>query len=192
MPHFTAKNAAMYAKKGNEIRWSEESRESHKNSKIIAAQEELTKSLANASESFREMTLNRVRRQIKLLLDKIDCTLDRRNIEAKEMQELTNALFKLEAVEQKLSGRAAPGTLRPTSKSNKYPEVVPRFSVIHEDEPEPATPVVTNVPQNVPQCSTDVPQPPIVASSVEQLTQETARVDDNSQSISGDWTQVLF
>lgn len=69
-----------------------------------------------AEDDFREVAKLRVREQFKKLQDKIDDVLDRRELDVKAMRDLADASLKLESIEQKLSGRAGPGTLKPSNK----------------------------------------------------------------------------
>lgn len=71
-----------------------------------------------AELSFRNQVANRVRNQIHAIQAKIDDQLNKPALDSKVLKELTEALARLETIEQKLSGRASPGALRPRSEKS--------------------------------------------------------------------------
>lgn len=81
-----------------------------------------------AELSFRNQVANRVRNQIHAIQAKIDDQLNQAVLDSKVLKELTEALARLETIEQKLSGRASPGALRPRSE---------KTSRSRPSEPEP-------------------------------------------------------
>lgn len=91
-----------------------------------------TNDLHDDAESFRGKATLRVREHIERLQERIDDLLDRRDLDVKAMRDLADAVLKLEQIEQKLSGRAGPGNLRPIAQqkpmrraSVPYPEPIP-------------------------------------------------------------------
>ena len=145
---FTKENAAIYAKRGNEIRWSPEYRmkadqQPEAETPIIPAITPETR-----TDEFREQTLKRVREHLNLLQDKADDILSKRDMDMKEMRDLAVAIKEIEGIEQRLSGRPGPGNLRPMApkpakRQSSYPEPVPQFDVIHESAPVPVPQVVS-------------------------------------------------
>lgn len=74
---------------------------------------------SSPEDDFRKETLARVREHLKALSAKMDAELDKPKINTKSLRDLTDAISKLETVEQRLSNRPAPGSLRPTSDKPK-------------------------------------------------------------------------
>lgn len=84
-----------------------------------AKAEALAKHASNTlsdSEAFREQRAVRAREHMRLLQEKIDAELAKAKPDTKALRELSDTLAKFELVEQKLSGRASPGSLRPSSR----------------------------------------------------------------------------
>lgn len=69
--------------------------------------------------TFQARTLARVRIQIAAIQQKIDKQLAMPTTDSKIVKELMDAFSRLEIAEQKLSGRAAPGSLRPSTKGKR-------------------------------------------------------------------------
>ncbi len=125
MPKFTRENAAIYAKKGNDVRWSQEHRAKQPRDTIPTEYAEI------------------VKYRVRGILDK---TLDRFDDEddANKIDRLASAVAKLAELDRQLSGRPLPGTLRPVVKARekwsdlelpKAPE--PVLAPAPDDAPEP-------------------------------------------------------
>ena len=69
--------------------------------------------------NFTEKTLARVRLQMASIQTKLEEHLAKPVLDSKAFKELTEAFSRLEIAEQKLSGRHAPGSYRPTTKSSR-------------------------------------------------------------------------
>lgn len=111
------------------------------------------------AEMFRRETTVRARGQFRRLQDKIDALLDCRDLDVKAMRDLADASLKLESIEQKLSGRAGPGTLKPTNRPQ-------RAQTSSLDSPEPASSVV-HTPSNSVPIQAEVGQDTQVAQPIE-------------------------
>ncbi len=115
---FTRENAAECARKSHE---PDSARFLPKPEKIPAPiiEESCTDDALHDAEKFRHEAKLRTREQFRKLQDKIDDVLDRRELDVKAMRDLADASLKLESVEQRLSGRPLPGTLKPSSAPTK-------------------------------------------------------------------------
>ncbi len=78
-----------------------------------------TATLDPDASSFQAKTLARVRLQMQAVQTKLDDLLTARDFDSKAFKELTEAFSRLEVADQKLSGRAAPGSLRPSTKGKR-------------------------------------------------------------------------
>jgi hypothetical protein len=129
--------ASELGKRGNKIRW-----EAWRANKIAEEAKESAGEPASepkegiAEGEFRETAKNRAREHMSKLQDKIDEVLDKRDLDVKAMRDLADAVLKLEQVEQRLSGRPLPGTLKPTNKPVK--RVTQSFEPAPEIEPSAA------------------------------------------------------
>lgn len=133
MPLFNKENAASMGSKGAKLRWDKE---------LAAEQRRLTAlPLAKiAEDDFKNEVLGRVRKQLRLLLDKADVILEKRDMDMKEMRDLGVAIKDLESVEARLSNRPAPGNLRPVAQTKRqsrssFPEPSPVEYVIESTTP---------------------------------------------------------
>ncbi len=119
-PFFTKENAKEFAVKAVETR------------KQLAEERRLTlEALRNPTDDFREDMVKSTRAQIRLIASKIDKELERSTIDSKVIKELSETMTRLEAIEQKLSMRSGPGTLKPSNKPQK-----PRSSAQSAPEPQ--------------------------------------------------------
>lgn len=82
----------------------------------------------NGPQTFRDLSAARTREQMEQIQAKIGEQLNKPVLDSKVLKELTEALARLETIEQKLSGRASPGALRPRSE---------KASRSRPSEPEP-------------------------------------------------------
>lgn len=112
---FTAETAAFYAKKSHE---PDSARFTPKPANGDKAKPAET-IVVPAIDDFRSKVLARTRKQMAMIQKKMEEQLNKDVLDSKVLKELTEAFARLETVEQKLSGRASPGSLRPTSKRDK-------------------------------------------------------------------------
>lgn len=103
MPLFTRENASEMARRGNLARWSRP-----------PAPREPPRQLATtdplAADSYREQRIQITRQHIELLDQKLaECE------SPKDYKAIADAIYRLQEVEAKLSGRPNPGTLKPSS-----------------------------------------------------------------------------
>ncbi len=112
---FTSANAAEMAAKAHE------SRRLH-----AEALRNSLEAARNPSEDFRADALKSVRAQMRLILGRIDKELEKAVLDTKVLRELGATVTKFEAMEQKLSMRAGPGSLKPAApKSPKTGNFAP-------------------------------------------------------------------
>ncbi len=107
-PFFTKENAKEFAVKAVETR------------KQLAEERRLTlEALRSPSDDFREDMLKSTRAQMRLISMRIDKELEKATLDSKVLKELSETMTRLEAIEQKLSMRSGPGTLKPSNKPQK-------------------------------------------------------------------------
>ena len=117
---FTKENAATFSKLGHIARWTNRMPE---NSEPIATPA-MASEVALPEDEFRNATMIRVRKHVAILQDKLDDALDEADYKAR--RDLAESLKKLEEVEQRLSNRPLPGTLKPTqAKPRRTPDFIP-------------------------------------------------------------------
>lgn len=75
--------------------------------------------LRQPSDDFREDMLKSTRAQMRLIAGRMDKELESAKLDSKVLKELSETMTRLEAIEQKLSMRSGPGTLKPSSKPPK-------------------------------------------------------------------------
>jgi len=113
MALFTRDNAKEMSAKANAIRWSKRVPESQDDS----PESFNDKVSGNPDTEFKNEVLLRIRAQLRMLLDKADTILEKRDMDMKEMRDLAVSIKELENVEARLSNRPAPGNLRPVAQS---------------------------------------------------------------------------
>ncbi|MFA7335126.1 MAG: hypothetical protein WC130_12665 [Kiritimatiellia bacterium] len=121
MAFFTKENSKLYAAKALETR------------RQLAEDRRITlESLRSPTDDFREDMLKGVRAQVRLIMNRIDRELEQGHLDTKALRDLGDTLARFEAMEQKLSMRAGPGSLKPTAKP------APRRSAVTvDDDPRP-------------------------------------------------------
>ncbi len=87
--------------------------------------------LRQPSDDFREDMLKSTRAQMRLIAGRMDKELEKAALDSKVLKELSETMTRLEAIEQKLSMRSGPGTLKPSSKPQK-----PRSGAQSAPEPQ--------------------------------------------------------
>ena len=113
MPQINASNAAYYASLGGKARW-----EAYRKEQEALGMPKQTGKVKPEAD-FVTTTLVRVRKQMQLVQTKIEKLLFDAKLDSKAFKELTEAFSRLEIAEQKLSGRHAPGSYRPSSKPGR-------------------------------------------------------------------------
>lgn len=115
---FTKENAAEMARKAVISRVA--------NWQRIPEEDKATPTRENAGDCFQLETLARVREHLKTLNAKMDEQLAKPKLDTKSIRDLTDAISKLENVEQRLSNRPLPGSFRPVQgkakRSSSSPE----------------------------------------------------------------------
>lgn len=114
---FTVENAAIFARKSHS---PESKRFLPKPPKVIEDKpaDKPAQPAVQPTTDFRTKVMVRVRKQMIAIQKKMDKELDADAMDSKVLKELTEALARLETIEQKLSGRASPGALRPRSEKS--------------------------------------------------------------------------
>ena len=113
-----------------------------------------------------------VRAQVRLIMNRIDRELEQGHLDTKALRDLGDTLARFEAMEQKLSMRAGPGSLKPTAKPAarrsavtvdddprpvEAPAAKPAAQIPQEDPPAPAAPTTPPSPDPAPAQSLDAP-----------------------------------
>ena len=111
---FTSENAASFAKRAWIVRKERKQAEIERQNNPVLAAEHLTEL---RQDCFAGKTLGRVRRQIALVQDAIDGSIE--SGESKQLKEYTDALSRLAEIERQLAGRPLPGSLRPDKPKTK-------------------------------------------------------------------------
>ncbi len=115
---FTPENASDEGKKGAAMRWAiQKAKDEARKTAPFAQhdqQQPITPILATNQPEFRDLMLKKIRAQIKTMLKLVDAELDKPILSNKVLRDLGEIIAKFEAMEQKLSMRAGPGSLKPT------------------------------------------------------------------------------
>ena len=127
--------------------------------------ENLRETITEEPQDFRYSMLLSVRSQIKIIITKIDRELEQGHLDTKALRDLGDTLARFEAMEQKLSMRAGPGSLKPTAKPAprrsavtvdedprpvEAPAEKPAAQISQEDPPAPAAPIAPPIPTRAP------------------------------------------
>ena len=144
MAFFTKENSKLYAAKALATR------------RQLAEDRRTTlESLRCPTDDFREDMLKGVRAQVRLIMARIDKELEQGHLDTKALRDLGDTLARFEAMEQKLSMRAGPGSLKPTAKP-----AARRPAVTVDDDPRPVAAPATQPAAQIPQ---DEPTAPAAA-----------------------------
>ena len=127
---FTPANAKEMSARAHEARWHAPKIQDCRNT-VEQSEPELP------VDTFRAEMLANVRGKIKTILEAIDGQLEAKALDSKVLKELTDALYRFEAMEQKLSGRAGPGSMKPTQSRQSSRKVTSAAEVFAND---PVTP----------------------------------------------------
>jgi len=111
---FTPEMAKIYALRSHEARARNKLAKIEAENNPVIAKANLEQL---AQDSFAGKTLGRVRKQIALVQDAIDGSID--SGESKQLKEYTDALSRLAEIERQLAGRPLPGSLRPKQEKSK-------------------------------------------------------------------------
>ncbi len=132
MAIITPENARELSAKGNKIRWekwkADKIAEKTKLERPTFTPPATIQEAGLPQDEFRNEMLSCTRKQMKSIQGKIDKLLDQPALDTKALRDLTDAIFKLEGVEQKYSGRPAPGSLRPKQERSKRETSAPEPS----------------------------------------------------------------
>ncbi len=106
---------------------------------LRATNDLLRETIAEDPEDFRNSMLLSVRAQTKLILSRIDKELEKPGLDTKALKELADTLARFEAMEQKLSMRAGPGSLKPTAARQPKGRTANNPPPEPEERPKPAS-----------------------------------------------------
>lgn len=156
---FTSQNSAAYAAKAHEAR----------KLATLARKQQLAQIREDVAipriepaiqDAFRETMLERVRAQIRMIMARIDAELEKSVLDTRALRDLGDTLARFESMEQKLSMRAGPGSLKPTAKP------APRRSAVTvDDDPRPVEAPSEKPAAQIPQDEAPAPAAPIAPTS---------------------------
>ncbi len=124
---FTRENAKEMSAKGNAAKAAR-----------LQAMRETLEASREPSEDFREDMLKSTRAQMRLISSRMDKELEKSVLDSKVLKELSETMTRLEAIEQKLSMRSGPGTLKPSNKPQK-PRSATQSAPEPQDDPPPTS-----------------------------------------------------